>query len=234
MNLSDSWTAKQAPIVRTSMTEGIFTALRAGIESGELAVGTKLSSEAALAAQYGVSRSVIREALRSCNALGLTATHTGRGTFVIADRPAADLVLGPYGARSLMEARPHIEVPAAQLAAARRTEGQLEELRSLLDEMIGEDDAGEWVGLDGTFHAMIARASGNEVFAKVVTDIRDAMTYQSGTLNLLTGRQERSDMEHRAILDAIAHGDAVAAGEAMAAHLAAVSDALGTIIGGNH
>jgi DNA-binding FadR family transcriptional regulator len=231
MYLSDSWTARQPPIARVSATEAVFSALRAAIESGDLAVGTKLSAEAALAAQYGVSRSVVREALRSCTALGLTATQTGKGTFVIAKRPASDLILGSYGARSLMEARPHIEVPAAELAAARRTTDQLDGLRGMLEAMAAEDDGAEWVGLDGSFHAMIASASGNEVFAKVVADIRDAMIFQSGTINLLTGRQSQSDSEHRAIVDAIARGDAAAAGRAMACHLAAVGEALAEIMG---
>jgi GntR family transcriptional repressor for pyruvate dehydrogenase complex len=51
--------------------------IRGDIESGRTAVGAKLNSEASLAQQYGVSRSVIREALRSCTALGLTVTRTG-------------------------------------------------------------------------------------------------------------------------------------------------------------
>ena len=52
-----------------------------------------------LAQQYGVSRSVVREALRSCASLGLTETRTGKGTFVVADRVGGDLALGQYSAR---------------------------------------------------------------------------------------------------------------------------------------
>ena len=63
---------------------------------------------------------MVREALRSCTALGLTVTKTGRGTFVVANRAAEDLDLGLFSARGLTEARPHIEVPAAELAAERR------------------------------------------------------------------------------------------------------------------
>jgi GntR family transcriptional regulator, transcriptional repressor for pyruvate dehydrogenase complex len=231
MNLSDSWTAGQQQIVRVSAAEAVFTALRAAIESGQLAVGAKLSSEAALAAQYGVSRSVIREALRSCTALGLTVTQTGKGTFVLANHAATDLLFGTFSARSLMEARPHIEVPAAEFAATRRTPQQLEELRGILDAMVEEDDPETWVSLDAAFHAGIAKASGNAVFVKVVSDIRDAMVNQSETINLITGRQQPSDAEHREILDAIMRGSAPDAGRAMALHLSAVDDALTTIMG---
>ncbi|MBP2411831.1 DNA-binding FadR family transcriptional regulator [Arthrobacter stackebrandtii] len=233
MNLSDNWTAGQQQIVRVSAAEAVFQAIRAAIENGQLQVGAKLSSETALASQYGVSRSVIREALRSCTALGLTETQTGKGTFVIANRASSDLVLGDFSARSLMEARPHIEVPAAEFAATRRTAEQLEEMRGILDLMAEEDDPQIWVNLDAAFHAAIARASGNGVFESVVNDIRDAMASQSETINLITGRARQSNLEHQKILDAITRGATADAGRAMSVHLSAVDTALGLIMGEN-
>ena len=86
MSWSDSWTTGQPEFTRLSASEAVLADLRAAIEKGELEVGARLPSEAAMAGRYGVSRSVVREALRSCETLGLTKTHTGRGTFVIADR----------------------------------------------------------------------------------------------------------------------------------------------------
>lgn len=231
MNLSDNWTAGQHQIVRVSAAEAVFKAIRSAIEDGELTIGAKLSSETALAGQYGVSRSVIREALRSCTALGLTETQTGKGTFVVASRASSDLVLGQFSARSLMEARPHIEVPAAEFAAIRRSAEQLEELRGIVELMADEDDPEIWVSLDAAFHAAIARASGNGVFESVVNDIRDAMVNQSETINLITGRARQSDIEHRAILDAIDRGSNDEAGRAMAVHLSAVDTALSQIMG---
>jgi GntR family transcriptional regulator, transcriptional repressor for pyruvate dehydrogenase complex len=237
VNLSDSRTAgvqtqpAPQPIVRLSAAEAVFNALRADIESGRAEVGAKLSSEASLAEQYGVSRSVIREALRSCNALGLTMTRTGRGTFVIANRVAHDLALGHYSARDLNEARPHIEVPAAGLAAVRRSPEELEHLRDIVQTMVAEDDPDAWVSLDASFHSAVARASGNRVFENVVTDIREALSHQSQTLNLVADRKRASDAEHRAILEAIENGSAEAASAAMADHLKAVRSALATILG---
>jgi GntR family transcriptional regulator, transcriptional repressor for pyruvate dehydrogenase complex len=236
VNLSDSRTAGQqgatpSPLARLSAAEAVFNAIRGAIESGKLAVGDKLNSEAALAQEYGVSRSVIREALRSCNALGLTVTRTGRGTFVVADRVANDLVLGQFSARDLNEARPHIEVPAAGLAAERRTAEDLDILRAMVASMAVETDPEAWVVLDSGFHAAIARASGNKVFESVVADIRDALTHQSETLNLVTeDRQHASNEEHQRILDAIEAGSAPDASTAMSAHLRAVADALDSIL----
>lgn len=229
MNLSDSRTAGQ-PLARLSAAEAVFNVLRSEIESGKLGVGAKLSSEATLAQEYGVSRSVVREALRSCTALGLTITRTGRGTFVVADHVAKDLVLGQYSARDLTEARPHIEVPAAGLAAERRSPEELDTLRDIVAAMTAEDDPEVWVGLDSSFHALIARASRNRVFENVVADIREALAHQSETLNMVADRQHASDEEHRRILAAIEAGDAATARVAMSQHLHAVGLALDSIL----
>ncbi len=208
----------------------MFNAIRGDIEAGQIPVGGKLSSEATLAQQYGVSRSVIREALRSCTALGLTVTKTGKGTFVVANTVANDLTLGQYSARDLTEARPHIEVPAAGLAAERRSEEELETLRHIVAAMATETDPESWVAMDSSFHATIARASGNKVFESVVADIRDALAYQSETLNMVADRQHASDIEHQQILAAIEAGSAAEASAAMASHLRAVGEALDSIL----
>ena len=77
-NLLDSWTAGQDKVIRVGAAEAVFASLRNAIEGGKIPVGSRLDSEASLAQQYGVSRSMVREALRSCNALGLTATYSLR------------------------------------------------------------------------------------------------------------------------------------------------------------
>lgn len=217
-------------MARLSAAEAVFNAIRGDIESGQVAVGGKLSSEAMLAQQFGVSRSVIREALRSCTALGLTVTKTGKGTFVVANKVANDLTLGKYSARDLTEARPHIEVPAAGLAALRRSDDELETLRHVVEAMTTETDPESWVALDSTFHATIARASGNKVFASVAADIRGALAFQSETLNMVADRQRASDVEHQQILAAIEAGSAEDARAAMAEHLHAVGAALASIL----
>jgi DNA-binding FadR family transcriptional regulator len=230
MNLSDSRTAGQ-PVERFSAAEAVFKDLLAQIQEGRLAVGEKLPSEAALAQGYGVSRSVIREALRSCAALGLTVSRTGKGTFVVSQRVAEDLALGAYSARDLHEARPHIEVPAAGLAARRRTEEDVRFLHDVVAAMEAEDDPQAWVELDTSFHAAVARISHNRVFEKVIADIREALFHQSETLNVVAARQKRSDEEHLRIFHAIRDGAADEAEAAMQDHLAAVRGALGAITG---
>jgi GntR family transcriptional repressor for pyruvate dehydrogenase complex len=232
MNLLDSWTAGQDKVVRVGLAEAVLASLRGAIEGGKIPVGVRLDSEASLAQQFGVSRTMVREALRSCSALGLTATYTGKGTFVIADKPARDLRLGRYSARELLAARPHIEVPAAGLAAEHRSSDDVEALREILQAMDEEDDLHQWVVLNSEFHALIARCSGNGVFTSMLTDIADAMARQSSTLNLVLDRRKESGVEHAAIFAAIERGSAEGATLAMIRHLRGVECALDTIVPG--
>lgn len=235
MSISAGRTARvdRAPIERVSATEAVLRAVRADIESGVYEVGERLPSEARLAERYGVSRPVIREALHSCATLGLTETKTGKGTYVISSVADAGLRLGRYSARELYEARPHIEMPAAALAASNRTEDDLRVLRETVAAMTrltvgsGERGTREWVALDAAFHTAIARASGNGVFESMVADIRDAMAQQSEFLNVsVSDRQHASDEEHARILRAIEDGDPESALDAMGTHLRAVADAV--------
>jgi GntR family transcriptional repressor for pyruvate dehydrogenase complex len=229
VELPDSWTDRPGRIVRRNAAESVFEDLCSAIESGELPVGVKLPPEAALAERYGVSRSVVREALRSCQALGLTATKTGSGTIVVAARASAPHY-GRFSPEDLIEARPYIEVPAAGWAARRRTETQLAELSRLVEAMHAETDPARWVKLDTQFHLGIAQASGNEVFATVIAAIRDALSEQSRLLNAsIARRRGASNHEHRTILDAIASGDFADASDSMRQHLDQVEDAVNQV-----
>jgi GntR family transcriptional regulator, transcriptional repressor for pyruvate dehydrogenase complex len=229
MNLPDSWTDRRSAILRRNAAESVFEDLCSAIESGELPIGVKLPPEAALAERYGVSRSVIREALRSCQTLGLTSTKTGSGTIVVSSHASVPHY-GRFSARDLVEARPYLEVPAAGWAARRRTEAQLADLSRLVEEMDAEADPARWVKMDAQFHLGIAQASGNEVFATVVAAIRDALSQQSRMLNAsIAERRAASNEEHRKILDAIASGDFADASDRMRQHLDKVEEALNTL-----
>ncbi|MDT7802675.1 MAG: hypothetical protein QOI78_6108 [Actinomycetota bacterium] len=233
MNLSDSQTAGQGGPRRVGAMEAVLAHLRRLIESGEYAVGVKLPSEAALSREFEVSRSVVREALRGLQALGMTESKTGKGTFVTATGPAEHPTFGPYSARDLIEVRRHVEIPVAGYAALRRSQDDLDLLAHLVDRMDAETDNTAWVALDSLFHITIAQSSGNPVFGKVIEEIRDALARQSAFLNQLGGRRRRSNAEHRAIVTAIADGSESAAVAAMTAHLQHVEDTLTSIVNGD-
>jgi DNA-binding FadR family transcriptional regulator len=230
MNLSDSRTAGPR---RVSAMEAVLAHLRRQIERGEYAIGDKLPSEAALGKEFEVSRSVVREALRGLQALGLTESKSGKGTFVTATGPAEHPTFGPYSARDQVEVRRHVEIPVAGYAALRRSSDDLDLLGHLVERMDAETGNTAWVALDSLFHISIAQASGNPVFGKVIEEIRDALARQSAFLNQLGDRRRQSNVEHRAIVTAIADGSETAAVEAMTAHLRHVEDTLTSIVNGD-
>ncbi len=231
MNLSDSRTAGQAVPRRVSAMEAVLADLRDAIGRGEYAIGEKLPAESALAQHYGVSRSVVREALRALQAIGLTRSHTGKGTFVAASTAVGNPIFGSYSARDLVEVRRHVEIPVTGYAAARRSEDDLDLLAQLVERMETETEDLAWTALDTLFHITIAQASGNEVFRRVIEEIRDALARQSSFVNQLRGRREQSNVEHRRIVRAILAGSEDEAVAAMRDHLAAVEASLQAIVG---
>src|SRR5882757_10533103 len=127
-------------VERRSAAEEVRSQLTKLIESGALAANDRLPSEAELATSFGVSRSVIREALHSLRALGLTTSYAGKGTFVAAPQSRQVLLLGRYHPGHLNEVRRYLEVPAARLAAERRSTEDIERLRGILQELEATDD----------------------------------------------------------------------------------------------
>lgn len=223
------WLAGKAPIQRKNAAEVVFEDLRGAILTGGIPVGSRLPSEEKLARSYGVSRPIIREAMRSLQTLGLTRSRSGSGSFVISDSPPPDLAYGAVTARDLIEARPHVEIPAAGWAALRRSETQLARLMALCDRMDQEVASLTWVGLDSDFHALIAEASQNALFARIVVESREPLQRQSELVNLMAARRMASNVEHRRIAEAIGAGSESGAQAAMRAHLDRVADAVAGI-----
>lgn len=228
--MSDSWTGGVATNGRIGAVEYVLRDLTDAIRSGVFAVGSRLPSEAALSARYSVSRAVVREVLRACEARGITVTRNGKGTFVVSELATKSLTFGGYSAADLLEARPLIEVPAAGFAALRCSEEQIAAMLELVEAMEIEQDPAVWVGLDAALHLSIADASGNPVFAVVLSNIREALMSQSTLLNTQSSRRTGADLEHRAIISAIARGAALEAEDAMQFHLDQVKEAITSTI----
>lgn len=201
------------------------------IRAGTLRVNEKLPPEMELARNFGVSRPVVREALVSLQALGLVASQNGKGTYVIADRPQAPLLLGRYSTGHLNAVRRYLEVPAATLAAERRTEAQLAHMTDVLAQMQDCDNPGRRNILDAEFHIAIAEAAGNPLLKKLVEDLRAMLEAHSLAAAAAPNRRSGAMAEHLGILDAIRRGDGGAAGAAMANHLDAADNAFVILAG---
>ncbi len=213
-------------VVRRSAADDVRVQLVALIESGHLQVNDRLPSEAELARRFGVSRPIVREALGRLQALGLTESRPGSGTFVASNATRLTLGFGQYSASDLNEVRRFLEVPAARLAALRRTNEDLEKLRLILEYEDNATSVEDAIREDTDFHSEIARATGNMLFVRLVEDLRELLKEQTLAVSTLRNRASSISREHRAVLEAIVAGDGDTAATAMNAHLDAVERAI--------
>ncbi len=214
-----------------TLAHELVAAIGERIRAGQLEPGAKLPTEAAIMAEFGVSRTVVREALSKLQAAGLVLTRHGIGTFVIGPGEAA-FRIGPAQYETLqdviavLELRIGVESEAAALAAQRRAPEHLARMRSALDEITAAVEQGQdAVGPDYQFHLEVARATGNEHFAELMSTLGTMIIPRArldGGTTVNAERQaylRRVNAEHESILDAIQAQDPEAARAAMRTHL---------------
>ena len=216
-----------------SLALELVEALGDRIRDGRLAAGDKLPTEAEFMAEFGVSRTVVREAISKLQASGLVQTRHGIGTFVVGLGEAAPFKLAPEQFATLrdviavLELRIGIETEAASLAAQRRNADNLQQMRSALDAVAAAVEQGrDAVGPDFQFHLEIARATQNAHFADLMASL-GAMIIPRARLDGASGMSDeqrlylrRVNTEHESIFDAIRNQDSDAARAAMRTHLA--------------
>lgn len=219
--------ASLAPMVRDRLYEQVAQQIQQLIVDEGWPAGNRIPTERELGEQFGVSRTVIREALKALSERGLIAIRPGRGTFV------ADL---GYGAlkepmklffqrqnisyRDLVEARRVLEIEISELAARRAQPEQIEEMRTAIEEMDGAlEDVEHFVRTDQRFHLLLAEATQNRMFPMFVRSMSDLL-YESRLLMFgVMGSPSRGQIHHRALLDALERRDAAAARRAMEEHI---------------
>ncbi|MEU9289121.1 FadR/GntR family transcriptional regulator [Streptomyces sp. NPDC048275] len=197
--------------------------LRDQITSGEWAVGTKLPGETTLAKSLGVGRSTVREALRALAGAGLVQARQGSGVFVIATEPQEgwSTQLRQAAITDVYEVRMLLEVEAAQLAAQRRTDDDLDVLNAALarrrEAATGSD--AEFVDTDIALHATVVAAAHNPVltglFTEFVPVLRRGLIDLVALLDLRSGDPNHGDDGHTALVDAVTRGDSEAAGRTL-------------------
>lgn len=202
------------------------------IFDGSLRKGDQLPNERALAEQYGVSRTVIREAMKTLANTGLIEVRTGQGTFVVDDTAGAlknsIQTLMRVGSdenrlRELVELRELLEPGVAELAARRAEREEIERMQAMIDEMSSHmDDETSYIRADNRFHQLIALASRNRLIPRILDSIVDLLNELRGEIFQVEGGPERGQAHHRTILAAIRDRDAPAARMAMEDHLAQV------------
>lgn len=223
-------TPRSAP--REKLSTRVVSALRSRVLAGEVPPGHKLPSEAKLTEQFGVSRTVVREAIAALAADGLVESRQGAGVFVI-NHPASTFgsLAAEMGSRvstalNVLEVRLAIEVESAGLAALRRNPSQQARIEEAFFEFEQLLRMGDATGpADFAFHRAIAEATNNPFYVEMLdalgqraipcdvtspwtTELIQSFDYQRGL-----------QVEHKAILDAIIAGDAETARAEMRVHL---------------
>lgn len=200
------------------------------IERERYLPGDAFPSERVLAESLGVSRTVVRDAVRTLAARGLLEIRPGSGSVVSTPSPRT---IGRSMAhylrvrdaarddRKVAEVRRMLEIETARLAAERRSDEQLAALEELLAEtrLLGRSDSERFAALDVSFHLVLAEATQNELFVLLHASIGDIMLSIRRQAFEEPGAVEQAVVHHRAVLDAVRAGDAARAAEAMAAHM---------------
>lgn len=216
-----------------SLTGEVEQSLADRIREGSLAAGAKLPREADLMAEFGVSRTVVREAISRLQAAGMVETRHGIGSFAVGlgeagtFRIAADQLATLQDVIAVLELRIAVETESAGLAAQRRSQANLDAIRGAVEAFIGAVEAGrDAVGPDFQFHLEIARATRNAHFADLMNTLGGMMIPRArlGAAEAAPVPRERDYLrsvhaEHLSILDAIERQDADAARAAMRTHL---------------
>lgn len=215
-----------------SLTTDLVKALGDRIRDGSFAAGDKLPRETDLMTEYGISRTVVREAISRLQAADMVETRHGIGTFAVGMGSPGTFRIGPDQVATLqdviqvLELRIAVEIESAGLAAARRTEPNLNAMRSALDTFAAAVDAGrDAVGPDFQFHLEIARATQNHHFAELMGTLGGTMIPRARleaaqpVTEELRSYLRRVNLEHEGIFDAITRQDADAARAAMRTHL---------------
>jgi GntR family transcriptional repressor for pyruvate dehydrogenase complex len=218
-------------IRRQKLSDEIVRQLENLIVNNELSVGDALPPERDLAAQLGVSRNILREAISTMVQKGLLEVRQGSGTYVAS--PSVELLrdslsffvrFSDSGLFDLLEARFALEVQIAELAARRSTPQDVTDIVACYEELERSvEDPDRYIEADIGFHAALARAAKNEILLLLLDSIRGALREN---VRVLVTRHPHAVADamhyHRRITQAIQQGSPDEARENMRMHLESV------------
>jgi GntR family transcriptional regulator, transcriptional repressor for pyruvate dehydrogenase complex len=232
---SESLSLYQPVSRRDGLATVVKTQLLDMISHQQLRAGDQLPPERELANQFGVSRNVVREALRSLVEMNVLDSKQGAGVFVTAldieslVAPLEFVVsLEPATLRSLIDARLLIEPGIAKLAAERGSAQQREALAALIgkdqDQIVA--DPTRFMELDVQLHSLIIRMAGNPFLARIMDGLGHLARRSRGLTNTVPEMRATAHADHERIVAAVVAQDGEAAFTAMQDHLAHVARTL--------
>lgn len=230
MGVHNSAVTGRSSLNRETLASQLAGQLTERILRGHYPPGSLLPPEKTLAEEYGVSRPVVREAVRELSGRGLVTVINSVGTQV---QPINTQVLQAFFERALhfdpsswseiMEVRRVLEARSVALAAQRRTAEDIVILEGLVDDMCSNVHEPErFSSADLNFHLEIGRISGNSFILHLIGSIQEALVFIIRSLHqeVIEGSLSLMCRFHREILQAIIDGDAERAVEVMDNHFA--------------
>jgi GntR family transcriptional repressor for pyruvate dehydrogenase complex len=204
----------------------VVAEIRRHIAAGTWPPGSKLPPERELSVQFGVSRSVIREAVSILIAFGILHARQGGGVYVcetldesVFESLAFLVPASPQTLRELMDVRKALEVRAAELAARAATETDLEDLRRATDGIRQAPTVSQKISTGLEFHHIIARASHNQLLIRLLHSLVDLFVASHRVTLQSEEAQATAVLDHDAIYQAIRSRAPARARRTMKAHL---------------
>lgn len=214
-------------IKKSNLYETIAEKLEKLILDDMLKIGDKLPSEQVLAVNFGVSRNVIREALKILKERGLIDVRSGEGAYIVkpkskilGDMVNRIVIMGDIDFKDVYELRFALEVTACGLAAERMLDDDIEELENIVEEMRNNiQKVDDWVDLDLKFHTKIAKSTKNPLFYSFIKPLAGALCSIIEKGYNSPGACEEGIKGHMLITGAIRKRDRILAENAMLEHL---------------
>lgn len=221
---------------RNNLVEMVFDVLKENILNGKFKEDERLPNQEVLAQQFGVSRTVMREALNKLSSLGLVESHQGRGTFVRSPNtrtvmtPMFDaLLMDEVSTREIVETRYYIEGIIGRRAAQRATEKDIAKLGELVTQMdyhLNKGDLVQFSEEDLAFHLTLAEISNNSILTRLLETIREMMFSFMDEISRLEGVTQKAMASHKNILRAVIDHDCKKAEYEMRHHMELMIEAL--------
>lgn len=226
-------------VERVSRTQSVVDGLLDAIISGRLVAGEPLPPEGDLADEFGVSRLTMREGVKLLQAQGVIVQVPGSRHRIAPTEEWTGLEAVVRHARSagarerssieMLEMRVMFEIGASELAAVRRTEGDLAQLERLLAQMRAAHDVADvdaFVAADLAFHDVIFRAADNRILIASMRPLTTMLQETRSETSAVPDIREHAIVEHEHVLAAMRTGSPEAAREAMAGHMRQTRDDL--------
>jgi GntR family transcriptional repressor for pyruvate dehydrogenase complex len=226
-----------ASIEKRKLSDSVIEEIKRMMESGELKEGDKLPNQNEFAAQLGVSRASLREALHTLNLVGAIEQRPGMGTVIKSlnptlwvDQLSPPLVSDAKATLELLEARRFIEVGVVELAVQHATKEDVQNLNALVQKMkvaLKEDRMADYSRLDMSFHHQIAEAAHNRYMLHMFVNIRGMMEqFIREAFTVIPGLLQRSLTFHVSIYEGIRERDRKKAATSMKNHIQDIASAL--------